>query len=212
MLFQDVAANLDDIVWIYSEDITVEGSVVDLAERKPVRDTRLAVRFAVRDDVRGVEELGVLDVADGAVVVVGIEYNHTKRLLMKPCQGQRRNISPQVRLSNKWRSLFDSVGEVSSFDLGYNTERFRMILYNVYGPYRLVAPGSWTVEIDERSFGQHCQPESDVVPVLRVGATVTIIDEAVLPDGVVVRAVADSRDRYRHHLELLRLPDACGSN
>lgn len=87
-----------------------------------------------------------------------------------------------------------------------------MIFYNVYGPNRLISSWSRTVKIDKRGLCQHCLPESGIVSVLRVCAAVAIIDETAVTDGVVIRPVADSRDRYGDHLELFRLPDARGAD
>lgn len=117
MLLQDVAADFDDIVGVYAEDIAIESGVVDLAKGESVRYNRLAVRLAVSDDVRRVEKLRVFDVTDGAIVVVGIEYHVPERILVKSPSSQRRNIPPQVRLADRGRGLFDCVREIASFDL-----------------------------------------------------------------------------------------------
>ena len=84
MLLQNVVPDFDDIVGSDADDVTIESGVVDLAERQAVRNHRLPAGLAVRNDVRRVEKLGVLQVADGTVVAIGVEYHHAKRLLMKP--------------------------------------------------------------------------------------------------------------------------------
>lgn len=82
VLLEYVISDFDDVVWRYADYVRVVCAVMDLAEREAVRYDRLAARLAVGNDVRGVKELGVLDVADGTVVAIGVEYHHAEGLLM----------------------------------------------------------------------------------------------------------------------------------
>jgi hypothetical protein len=54
-----------------ADQILVEGTVVDRAQAQPVADERLALLVDVTDDVRGIEQSGLSEGADGAAVAVG---------------------------------------------------------------------------------------------------------------------------------------------
>ena len=56
-----------------SDEILVEGTMVDRAEAQPVADNRITLRLGVTDDVRRVEEAQLLQPADRACVPVGDE-------------------------------------------------------------------------------------------------------------------------------------------
>ena len=50
--FEHGEADLDAVGGIHADDVTIERRVMQLAEREPVRDARLAFGIAVGDDVR----------------------------------------------------------------------------------------------------------------------------------------------------------------
>ena len=72
-LVENVRAHLDMEVGADAQDVPVERGMVDLAECETVGHDRLAAGMAVRQDVRGVEELRVLQSADGALGTVGYQ-------------------------------------------------------------------------------------------------------------------------------------------
>ena len=82
-LVQQVVANLDDVVGSDADEVTVEGRVVQLAQRQPVPDGRFASGFGVGHDVRGVEEFGVPEAAEGALSPVRVENPLAETSLME---------------------------------------------------------------------------------------------------------------------------------
>lgn len=67
---QDRVADLYDVVRADSEEESVEGRVVKLAQRDPVTDDRITLWIVIRCDVRGVEQLVMAQPTQGAPVVV----------------------------------------------------------------------------------------------------------------------------------------------
>ena len=60
---KDVLANLNDEVGSDPDEVGIERCVMQLAQRDPVRDHRVATRLAVGDDVRSVEQFLVAELA-----------------------------------------------------------------------------------------------------------------------------------------------------
>ena len=58
-LFQDVLPDVHGVVGADCKEVPVEGRVVQLAEREPVRNARLTADLGVGDDVRRVQKLVV---------------------------------------------------------------------------------------------------------------------------------------------------------
>ena len=51
---QNVTLNLDSVIGRYPKDIRIEGGMVNLAERKSIRNNGFATYFSVADDVRSI--------------------------------------------------------------------------------------------------------------------------------------------------------------
>lgn len=82
MLPEDVAADLDDEVRTYSEDVTVERRVMKLAKSEAVRNARHATRVLVMKDVSGVEQFGMPEPANRAAILIGLQDASAKRDLV----------------------------------------------------------------------------------------------------------------------------------
>src|SRR3712207_2659018 len=54
-LFENVPTNVNNQVRPHTEDVSVVGGVVDLAERDPIRDDRQSLLVGISDDVRRIE-------------------------------------------------------------------------------------------------------------------------------------------------------------
>ncbi len=70
-LHQDRLAHLDYQVGPYSEDVPVEGGVVQRAQRETVGDDRLPEWMPVRKNMGGLEEFGVFEAAHRALLPIG---------------------------------------------------------------------------------------------------------------------------------------------
>jgi hypothetical protein len=76
-----------------AEQIRVECAVVEMAQRQSVGHLRDAAFVPVREDVRGLKELGARQPADGAAVLVGIEYVQPEGLLVDTLLGLNGDVS-----------------------------------------------------------------------------------------------------------------------
>ena len=79
---EDVASNLDDAIGADSEEVTIERRMVELAQCEPVRHERLTQRISVGDDVRCVEQLVVVEAAQGTGLTVRMENADSERALV----------------------------------------------------------------------------------------------------------------------------------
>src|SRR5256885_9292351 len=82
LLLEDVIADLHHKVGPYSEDVSVERGVVNLAERETIGNHRVAPRMAVGKDVRSLEKLGVAQHAHRAALPVRAQDPSAELLLV----------------------------------------------------------------------------------------------------------------------------------
>lgn len=72
-LGQQIFSDNNLIVGCYSYKVPIIRCVMNLTERKAVADHRLAVRIAVGNDVRRIQEFRVAQLAEGALAAVGLQ-------------------------------------------------------------------------------------------------------------------------------------------
>ena len=102
-----------------------------LAERQTVRNHRLAVW----NNVRRVEELGVLDVADGAVVAVSIQYPDSESLLMYSLTHESHSVFANIPLADEARDfIFRHYRKICRLDFRCDAQRLGMIFDYIHGP------------------------------------------------------------------------------
>lgn len=87
LLLEDGAPHLDHVIWANREEVPIERGVVELAQRQPVRNERLALRQGVPRDMGSVEELLVPETAEGAPHPIGLEHARAKRARETPAGG-----------------------------------------------------------------------------------------------------------------------------
>ena len=81
---KDVFSDLDAVVGGDSDDMVVERRVVDFAQGQAVGHDGFTVLLAVLDDVSGVQEFAVPQVAHGAGFAIRIKYILSEAGLMQP--------------------------------------------------------------------------------------------------------------------------------
>ena len=74
---------------------------MDLAKRQPVGHFGDALSLRVRNDVRGIEQLRVLEIANGARAFVSTEHSGTEHRLVKARLDETLRISPLILLEVK---------------------------------------------------------------------------------------------------------------
>jgi hypothetical protein len=79
---EDGRGHVDAVVGAHSEELIVEGGVVNLAHRDAVRNDRLA-SFGVTEDVCGIEQLTMTEAAEGATIRVCEEYPLAEQRLVQ---------------------------------------------------------------------------------------------------------------------------------
>src|SRR5688500_18679464 len=76
---------LDGVIRTDPEDVLVVGRVVQLAEGQAVGDDGIASRVGVGNDVRGIDQFGLIECANGAPDVVGgLDLAGEDRLVQAP--------------------------------------------------------------------------------------------------------------------------------
>ena len=83
-LLEHVQADLDLVVGPDAEDLRIERGVVQLAEREAVWNDRMPLRMPVWQNVRGLEEFLMPQMAHCAMRVVCREDALAERLLVQP--------------------------------------------------------------------------------------------------------------------------------
>ena len=91
---EDVLAHLDDQIGPDSDDVAVEGSVVQLAQCQPIRDNQFAPPMSVRENVGGIEQLDVVEPAHGARLPIGTEHTVSEGELMDSVTRQSGQVAP----------------------------------------------------------------------------------------------------------------------
>ena len=96
-LRQDVGSDLDDVIRCDAQNVRVERAMMERAQRNTVRHDRLSLRMAIGQDVCRLQQLLVLQLADRAMALVGLDYPQTERLLMQPLLDLARDVATSAR-------------------------------------------------------------------------------------------------------------------
>ncbi len=66
---------------------------MQFAQSETIPNSGLAPWMAIRENVRGLEQLGVLEMADRTATLVGLEYAFAEAFLMKTPLHNRRDVA-----------------------------------------------------------------------------------------------------------------------
>jgi hypothetical protein len=72
----------------HANDVAIEGSVMQLAERETIRHDWFTVGLPVGNDVSCIEEVGVAESTDRAAVVVCAKYSRSEQRLVQSIESQ----------------------------------------------------------------------------------------------------------------------------
>src|SRR2546428_7122689 len=141
-----------------ADEVTVEGGVVELAERETVGNDRLAQGMAVREDVSGFQQLVMAEPADGAALLVSAEHALAKAPLVQALPDHRGHVlSPR----GQRRRVIDLPGGRRPdlvIDRHDEAQGFGMVLDDEDRPRRFVEALDDAMEIDERGLPLHGRP------------------------------------------------------
>jgi hypothetical protein len=86
---QHIGSNDDsEVLWLNADESKVVRCVVQLAQTEPIRDDGLAQGVSVWIDVRGVEQISILELAHRALILIRREYALAKCALVKSAPHQ----------------------------------------------------------------------------------------------------------------------------
>lgn len=89
---------MDEPTWVDSHEVSVVCDVVDRAKGDAIDDGREAFRIGVPDDVRGLDQRGLPEGADGAPLTVGVEHIATELSLVVAAPDHRECVLARVFL------------------------------------------------------------------------------------------------------------------
>ena len=90
----DVLSHLNDELRAYAHDVAVEGRMMEFAEGEAIGDLRDTSHLPIRNDVRGLKKLPVLQSADRTGAAVGFEDVVPEFVLMQASADLLRGIFP----------------------------------------------------------------------------------------------------------------------
>ena len=76
-------ADLDDVVGGDTQEVAVEGGVVEFAEGQTIGDPRFAPGMLIGQNVRGIEQFLMLQSAYRAALAVGFDHPDSETLLVQ---------------------------------------------------------------------------------------------------------------------------------
>jgi len=213
LFLQDIAANVDSVVGIYTEDVAIEGAVMNAAEGEPVWNFRSAALVAIRQDVRRVEQFAMSQAADRAALFVRNENQLAEAMLVEAdLHGGGGVSAPDRENVELRRDLPDRSSR--GVDGDFKCEILRSVANDVAGEQRLVHALCKAVEVDEWSALGHRPPHGDVRPGRGIGSLIPVLEYGVGRDLIVVaRLTAGTRRRSNDGkggttgAELARAPD-----
>lgn len=83
VLFQNVLADLQDVIGTQAHEVAIEGRVMEGAQRDAVSDKWLSCRIRVRDYVGSIKEFLVAQAAKRALALICLQHALTEGSLVK---------------------------------------------------------------------------------------------------------------------------------
>lgn len=119
--FEDVSAHFDDEIRPHADQLLIEGSVMELAERERVGDFRFSRWIRVRNDMRRVEEFSVPQAAQRTALSIRSKNAPPELFLVYPADRRHFDIAPsEFALCRRIRNLD---WKVSSIEIDVKRER-----------------------------------------------------------------------------------------
>lgn len=187
-VIQHVSSYLHNAVRPDPNQMCVERRVVELAERQTVRDNGSPEWIRVRHDVRGFKQFIAPKATDGAVMLIGMHHTLAELGLVEALPEQASDVpSSNVRLVHL--SIHRSkLSESTLIHTHSEGEAPGIITDDIDGPLRSVQAGHDTVKVDQWHMVLHCLSETDVLMMLRVTTSISITQETIGTERVVVGA------------------------
>jgi hypothetical protein len=160
---------------------------------------------AVGEDVRGVEQFDVAQVANRARASVGVQHALSEDCLVQATLGDAAVVRPP-------RVLGDSRAQVGGERLGLGDrhgerQARRVVTDDEHRPRRQVMPLRDPLEVHQRNVLRHRLAQPGVLAMCHVRAAVAVAEQAIRRDLVFVRSDASLDDRRRADAERHRGQD-----
>lgn len=199
-----------------TEDLSIEGCVVESAECQAVRDDRLTPGVAVRNDVRRLEQLGVPQTANGTTVLVGLQHSLPEGRLMEASQRYGRHIRPPC-LRDTRRGTPTLCQALARVHCDAEAEFVRIVTDDVDRPRGQILSLDHSKQVDERSSSLHRKAQAYVVAVSRIRSAIAVKEEPIVLEAIFVGPgptldLGSRRDAEWHLWESGRLEDALRAN
>src|SRR5689334_1914168 len=140
--------------------------------------------MSIRQDMGSVEQFVMSQSADRARSLISLNDAHTKTLLMQSSLGGNRHIGTlclRIRCDPGVRVFGNSdAGLFAHFHR--EAEGRGIITDDVCGPNGGITSSYDSIEIDQGYLPLHTGPQTRIVPVLRIGASVAVANQPVLPN------------------------------
>lgn len=136
--FEDINTHFDAVVGRDANNVGIECRVMELAQGQSIRDTRLPLRVAIRDNVRCLQQLMMPQAANRAVLAIPREHPLPERLLVEPLAHKPGDVpSAEVRFdAGDWSR---NPHELALIDGDREGQRRRVVPDDVDGPRRHIA-------------------------------------------------------------------------
>jgi len=159
-LFHDFGLNNDFVIWADAKISIIESGMVDLAERQSVTHQGFPHFFTIRDDMRRIQQIGVMQSADRAPLLVGLQDPIPERSLMHSLADKASSIAP-ARL---FIAVVSLVLQLRRF-IGRNGElkTARVVADYIYRPNRQISAWDCRKEVSERDSIVHRIPQAPVL-------------------------------------------------
>jgi hypothetical protein len=194
-LVQNVLAELDREVRGDPQDVGIERGVVKLAQREAIRHDRFAARVPVRQDVGCLQQFAMAEPADRAAALIGLQDPEPKALLMDSSLHNGRDVSAS-RGQGGWVLRLPRAGRRNAVIDGYGeAEGLRVVSHDIDGPGWLVETRDDPVKVDEWDLAGHGRPQTDVLPVVRIGTAITVRQQSGVGERIVVGPLSPFDER-----------------
>jgi hypothetical protein len=196
LLLENIRANFDDVIGPYPKEVAIECAMMQGAQREPIPDHGFPSRMCIRNNVRGVQQLLVAEVAERTLTPVGFEHPFSECSLMDSDSGDSGDVDapgifafPDLGVHGRYR--FEMFHVINS---DCEDQAAWIICNNEHRPSSNIFARHEPVEIDEWNTPDHRGSESDVIRMEGIGAPVTIMEQ-VLPGEPVIISPRYRRDR-----------------
>lgn len=128
------------------------------------------------------------EATDGTLLPIRVENALPERALMDPLERDPRDVPPTHVCREHLVGAPRREEAITIFDQYGETEPPRIILHDIGGPVSHIPAGNDAVQVHERGTSLHGQSQAYVVTVCRISPPVSVTNDTIRPDLVVIRA------------------------